>query len=594
MKNIKASLFFITMLIAFSSDPVVAANIKERHVPTSVAVPADSNMTHQEIVSHLLIGEMSLQRDMPETTLDNFLKVAKATKDPEVAQLATEIAIQLQDSQKALTASEIWANAAPEDIQAQLVAVTLFINADPTKAQNFLQNAFNTQNPDLDQHLLVIVNKLSEQGQKNLSDIINKIADSNATNAYAQLAAAQLAAIQLNITEANKRLNAALKIKPDLTNGIELNAKLIRHEKNDDKPALAYLEQQVNKYPKNSDLRMFYVTALTDNNMTAKAIPQLQTLSKDKVYGGDALIMLGEIYIIENKVTQAEATIKQALKFENSADKASYYLGQMAEYNNKNTDAIGWYENVSELSEYHIPAYLRAAYLYSSTGDYTKAMSTLQNSSPNTFSDQKQILLTEIDVLIDAKNYDEALNNANEALAVLNDDVDFLYARSVTYGLMHKDVEAEKDLRAILELDSNNANALNALGFTLANQPAKIAEAKLLLEKAISLNPDNPAFMDSMGWLLFKMGKNQEAIQMLTDAYKLSGDNEIAAHLGEVLWNQGNKDAAKDVWKKALLSSAINQEAINNTLTRLNVTLTDVKKPALTKTTPVKAKAASN
>lgn len=588
MKNIKASICLIAMLITISCDPIAAANIKTRS-----QAAANSTMSHKEILTHLLMADMALQRDMPDVALSNYMQVAKDTNDPEVAQLATEIAVQLQSAPDALAAADIWANSAPQDIQAQLVAVTLFVNSDPAKTQKYLQAAFDTKQPDIDQHLLVIINKLGEKGQTNLTNAVNTLADARPQDANAQLAAAQIAAVQLQIPEANKRLESALKLQPDLTNGIELRAKLIRHEKNDDKPALDYLAQQVNKFPKNSDLRMFYAIALTDNNATAKAIPQLEVLSKDPVYGGDALLMLGETYIVANQFNKAEEVIKKAIKFEASADKASYYLGQMSEYNNKNTDAIGWYENVSEISEYHIPAYLRAAYLYSVDGNYDKALNTLQNSSPLTFSDQKQILLTEIDVLIDAQQYDQALTNSNDALSILTDDVDFLYARSVVYGLMQQPVEAEKDLRSILAIEPNNANALNALGFTLANQPARINEAKPLLEKAISLNPDNPAFMDSMGWLLFKLGKTEESIQMLTNAYKLSGDNEIAAHLGEVLWASGQKDAAKAIWSKALSASKVNQQAIQDTLSRLNIPVSELKPHTATKNKAA-TKAASN
>lgn len=143
------------------------------------------------------------------------------------------------------------------------------------------------------------------------------------------------------------------------------------------------------------------------------------------------------------------------------------------------------------------------------------------------------------------------------------------------YGLMNKPSEAEKDLRAILTLDPNNANALNALGFTLANQPSRVKEALPFLQKALTLNPDNPAFLDSMGWLMYKMGRTQEAINMLDKAYKISGDNEIAAHLGEVLWSAGNKDAAREVWSKGL-ASAQDPKAIQDTITRLKVPTNDL------------------
>jgi tetratricopeptide (TPR) repeat protein len=577
MKNIKASIFIAATLIATCCHAASAADPK-------------ANLSHQDILTRLLTAELALQRDMPDVALNNYMTVAKYTQDPEVAQLATELAIQLQNADMAISAAEIWAHAAKDDLQPQLVALTLLASSDLNKTTKYLTAAFNTKAPDIDQSLLLIISKISSVGQKNLTTAMNTVADQQKTNPYAQLAAAQLAAAQLDIGPATKRVTQALNLKPDMTSAIELKAKLIRHEHNDDKPALVYLEKTVGTYPKDNELRMFYVTALMDNDMTDKAIPQLQKMNDDKSYGGQARIKLGEIYILKSNYAQAEATFTKALKYDDSADKANYYLGQLAEYNNNNPKAIAAYENVSDQSEYHVQAYLRAANLYSAAGDYDKALDTLQNSSPATFLDQKQILLTEVDVLIESNNYDQALDNCNTVISVLPDDVDFLYARSIVYSLMKNTAAAEKDLRAILVTEPNNANALNALGFTLSNQPNRISEALPLLQKAMSLNPDNPAFMDSMGWLLFRMGKYQDSIDMLGKAYKLSGDNEIAAHYGEVLWANGNKDAAKSVWSKALATSSIHQQAIHDTLVRLNVPLADLQ-PAATKQKTSKVKA---
>jgi tetratricopeptide (TPR) repeat protein len=543
--------------------------------PTTANADTSTTLSHQEILTHLLQADLAAQRNMPEVALDNYLMVAKSTNDPQVAQLATEMAIQTQSPQKALDAAEIWANAQPTDLEAQLVAATLFITSNPDKATTFLNNAFAINNPDIDQHLLLIMNQLSPLGQKNLVAAVYKIAAQRSKDPYAQLSAAQLAASEMEIDKAEKQVKLALNLKPDLTSAIELNAKIIRYRANDDKPALAYLGQQVNKFPKNSELRLFYITALLDNDQTDKALPNLNVLTKDKDLGGEAYLTLGEIYIGQDKLNTAEDNIKKALNFPLSADKAKFYLAQIAEYKKDNVQAIKYYEDISEDSEFHVQGFLRAAYLYATAGNYDDALDIIQNASPTSFDDQKQVLLAEIDILVDADQLDKALDNCNKVLAIIPEDPDFLYARSVVYSMLHKPVESEHDLRAILKIDPNNANALNALGFTLANQPNRVHEAMPFIQKALSLNPENPAFMDSMGWLLYKLGRSQEAITMLDKAYKMSGDNDIAAHLGEVLWSSGNKDAAKAIWGKALLS-AQDPTSIKDTLNRLKVPMSDV------------------
>jgi tetratricopeptide (TPR) repeat protein len=554
--------------------------------PAPAAAPAQTTkLSHKEILTHMLIADMAMQREQPDVALENYLIVAQYTQDPEVAQLATELAIQTQEADKAKTAAEIWANAQPTDLQAQLIATALFITTNPDKSLKFLNHAFAIGNTEIDQNILAILNQLPPEQQNTLANLVYKIATERQADAYAQLAAAQVAAALMSIEQADKYTKLALKLNAGLTSAIELNAKLIRHTTNDDKPALAYLQQQVNKSPNNSELRLFYVSALLDSEDYKQAIPNLSALTKDKKYGGEAYIMLGEIYVEQDKLKDAEANIKQALAFPDSADKAKFYLGQMAEYNKDNTAAIKWYEDVNEDSEYQTQAYLRAAYLYALTGNYDDALNILQNASPESLEDQKQVLLTEIDILTETNNLEKALEQTNRVLAVIPDDADFLYERSVIYGLQDKPKDAEKDLRLILKDDPNNTNALNALGFTLANQPARVKEAMPILEKAMGLNPDNPAIMDSMGWLLFKMGRLQDSINMLNKAYSLSGDNEIAAHLGEVLWTAGKKDDAKTIWNKALHSSQ-DPKTIHATLDRLKVPLAELDQTPAVKATP--------
>ncbi len=590
MIKIKASTYIatITIIISCSAAWALATSKSNDGNEVSIASNVSDNpnskqanskpLTEQEILTHLLMAEMAEQRNMLDVALDNYFLVAKQTKDPQVAQLATQLAVELEKPNKALEAANIWATSAPEDIQAQLVALSLYVNVDVDKTGLFLERAFAIKQPDLDQHLLMIFEKLPPNAQNNLTAAMYKVADKSPQDPTIQLAAAQISAVQLDIESATKRVNAALKLQPDLTGAIELNAKLIRYGAKDDNSALNYLSKQVTKFPKNSSLKMFYVSALIDNNEFGKATPILESLSKDAQFGGDALITLGEIYISKNNYPLATATIKRALPFPGSVDKARFYLGQLSELNNKNADAIQWYEQIDESSEFQTSAFLRAAYLYSLSGEYSQALSTLQNANPETFDDQKQVLLTEIDILIDANQLDQALDNSNRLIGILPDDIDFLYARSVVLGLLNKNAESERDLRLIISIDPNNANALNALGFTLANQPNRVNEAMPFLEKALALNPDNPAFMDSMGWLLYKLGRNQEAIAMLEKAYKLSGDPEIAAHLGEVLWANGNREAAKSIWKKGL-ASANDNKLIQQTMDRLKVPVAELTTP---------------
>lgn len=542
---------------------------------TNAAIQEETNtseMSHAEILTHMMTAEMAMQRNVPEEALKEYMLVIKHTDDPEIARITTELAIELQDFPNATIAAEVWANLDTQDLQAQLVAVTLLVGTAPSKSIEFLNRCFEIGNNDVDEHLLAILNKLSPASRNHLTESVFRVAENRKQDPYAQLAAAQLAANQLQIERAEAKLVEVFAIKKDITNAIELQAKLIRHKKDSDQPALEYLDQQVANYPRNSELRMFYVSALTDNNQAEKAIPHLESLSKDPEFGGEALLLIAENFISESKYELAEQAITKALKFPESEDKARYYLAQIAEYNGDTQKAITWYESISETSMYNVSAYLRAAFLYSLEQNYSQALAIIHKSSPSTFIEQKQILLTEIDLYIESGQVEQALSLANQTLEVIPEDVDFLYARSIIFSLNDNYRGAETDLRMILQLEPNHANALNALGYSLLNQPSRLEEAMPYLQKAMDIMPNNPAFMDSMGWLLYKQGKFEESIKLLREAYKLSQDAEIAAHFGEVLWKSGNQEEAKSVWLRAT-ESFPEDEALLETLKKFNVPL---------------------
>lgn len=138
----------------------------------------------------------------------------------------------------------------------------------------------------------------------------------------------------------------------------------------------------------------------------------------------------------------------------------------------------------------------------------------------------------------------------------------------------------EADLRAILSRDPNNATALNALGYTLADQTDRVDEAYALISRALALDPEEPAILDSMGWVLFRKGEMEKSISYLTQAYAAFPDAEVAAHLGEVLWANGDTDKARQIWQGALFK-APNHPVLRATLERLGVTDLSTLPPSL-------------
>ena len=163
-----------------------------------------------------------------------------------------------------------------------------------------------------------------------------------------------------------------------------------------------------------------------------------------------------------------------------------------------------------------------------------------------------QLVMIEAQLLSDRGLEQEVLAFLDEVLVDQPENIDLLYFRAMTGERFDRLDVLEYDLRRILEIDPENADALNALGYTLTDRTDRHEEALLLIEEALALKPDEPAFIDSMGWVQYRLKNYEVAIEYLRRALSLFQNDEVAAHLGEVLWITGEKTEAREVWNKAL------------------------------------------
>jgi len=164
------------------------------------------------------------------------------------------------------------------------------------------------------------------------------------------------------------------------------------------------------------------------------------------------------------------------------------------------------------------------------------------------------------------------------AITVLNvqltdsEDIDLRYMRAMIAANMGDILMAEKDLRLILNSEPEHVDALNALGYTLADANKNLPEAFQMIQRAYNTNPDSSAIVDSMGWVLYRLGNFTEALIYLQQAYDLEPSDEIASHLGEILWSMDKKERAKKIFASAINKSP-NSDAIKKTMEKFNIVL---------------------
>jgi tetratricopeptide (TPR) repeat protein len=423
---------------------------------------SNQNISYYELLNDLLVANIAADREQTTKAMHNYINIARHSSDPRMAQLATDYAIKIQDQAAAIEMSTLWASLAKKDLRVQIIAATLTIDTNPAAAQQYITNAIAIHPDAIDQNLLEIFFILSNTNQIKLQQILYTIAERKPSNAAALLSAAQIAAQLGDIEKSLHLVNASLKITANLSNAIELKARLIRYTSTSDLPALTYLSQMLTQYPSNLQLKLFYAKALIDNDQITKAILHLKELLKIAPDNGEALIVLGKIYLEQNNFKLAKRYFLTAEKISISSNIAKYLLATIAEQENNIPDAINWYSQVND-TQLEVASKLRAAILLSLNNKYTEAIDVLHSANPETIEEQKQLLLSETSILIEAQDLDSAMKIANAILELNPEDLDFLYVRSLINSLNTNWHAAKQDLLTILQIDPEHKAAYDTM-----------------------------------------------------------------------------------------------------------------------------------
>ncbi|MGH8702036.1 MAG: tetratricopeptide repeat protein, partial [Burkholderiales bacterium] len=263
----------------------------------------------------------------------------------------------------------------------------------------------------------------------------------------------------------------------------------------------------------------------------------------------------------------AETQLKRVLELNyKDPDVARFYLGQLNEERKRFDEALKWYSAVAQ-GEQYITAQSRYAGILAKQGRLPEARKHLQEATAGDLQQRVQLTQAEAQLLRDASAYQEAFDVLGQALAKLPNTPDLLYDHAMAAEKLNRLDILEGNLKQLIKLRPDHAHAYNALGYTLADRNQRVAEAYGLIETALKLAPEDPFIQDSMGWVLYRMGRNKEGLDYLQRAFKQRPDPEIAAHLGEVLWALDQRDAAKKIWDEALKEHP-NNEVLQGTLKR--------------------------
>lgn len=545
---------------------------------------AERSMLDAELFYQLLLGELKLRDSDPGAAYSLIHDAARRTQRPELYRRAVEIALQGRAGNAALTAARDWARAYPQDDEPHryVLQILLALNRASELAPT-LSTLLDLTPPARRPEVIGAV-------PQTLARLNDKSAalEVAATALRPWLAQADTAAsawsamgrMQLALDRDPQALAAAqrgLAADPQASAPVQLALALMR------RPAglgEALVQQHLNG-PANADsaaLHLDYVRALIDLQRLADAQREITRLSERSPQMPEPWLLLGSMQLQARQLDQAQASLERYLALSRASGggqartataQAFLMLSQVAEARGDWAAANSWLDRIED-GEALVTAQIRRATLLGRQGRLDDALATLASLPERTDAERRRKGLAEAQLWRDLQRHPEALAAYGRLVERFPDDPDLAYEQAMAAERAGQLAEMERLLRQLMQRHPDYHHAYNALGYALADRNERLPEAKGLIQKALQAAPNDAYILDSLGWVEYRLGNLDEARRILQDAYRRQPDAEIAAHLGEVLWQLQQRQAAMDIWREGLLLNPDNQTLVQ-TLRRFQV-----------------------
>lgn len=503
-----------------------------------------------QLLYHMLVAEMARHRGDADQALAAYLEAMQLTRDPRPAEQAAQLAIIRGRLDDALAALQRWDALEDDNAEVDRLLGLLHLRAgEPDRAYHHLSRYLGTLGGEVRQAFGGLGELLGREARPDdVLQVLGQLAEEYAGHASAQVALAR-AAMQLGRLEtALEAARRAAELDPDWTapRMLEVHALV-----NLDRPeaALDVVEQLLAEDAEDRSLRMLHARLLVNMGHRERALEEFEVLMAQRPDDLEVAHAAALLATDLRRWDQARRYWQFIAKRGYQRAEAFYRLGRIADEEGDHQEARSWYERVP--GEYWTDAQLALARMEMAQGQEDAARERLAAVREQRPAERNRAWIQEAHLLTDQGRAAEAVALLDEALEAEPGDHDLLYARALARVQEDDLAGAEADLRAILDDEPEDAHALNALGYTLADAGERLEEARDMIARALAQKPDHPAILDSKGWVLYRLGKPEQALDYLERAWAREPDPEIGAHLGEVLWALGRRDEARAVWEAA-------------------------------------------
>lgn len=536
--------------------------------PKPEADAAASRPFPADTLYSLLVAETAANRGQLDIALANYYQQAYKTRDIGVVRRATLLAEYLRAPQAALDLAQLWESIEPENpepvyLAGQYLVAFERLDLAMQKSKRLLA---------LDAQTLFVAIAVSPAAsvpatQTTLLTEYGALLQQYPDNTDLLLGHAALLELQSNYSEALANVERALKNDNQDLRARLFEVDVLQKSGRPDK-AIKRMADIVEDDPDNNRLRMQYAHMLAEQDLE-KAREQFEYMAQRNSLEPDLLLARALVNYRLHDLVQAKDLFEQLLFLKQYTNTAQYYLGEIALANQAPEKALEHYRRVEGNTEY-LPAVARAFNLMMQQNRRLEGQQWLAEQR-RTHSDQSaRLYLIEANILLKHNDIIRSMAALDEAVKKYPQQPELYYARSLVHEKQGNIKAAEADLRFVLEKQPANVDALNALGYMLADSNQQLDESHRLLTRALALRPDDAAILDSMGWALYRMGRQEEAILRLKKSFALDPNDEVAAHLGEVLWSVGKHSEADAIWQQGLQLKP-GSELITTTRKRLQI-----------------------
>lgn len=561
----------LLMLAGCAGQPVQAPETQQ---PAEVVLPFENKLQpaselDEDIVFHYLLADLAAQRGQLKLALSHYQLAALLASDATAARRATQIALFLKDWPAAAEAAGRWVEISPNSSEARTVSGILLLrtSAEVEALEQFAAAIAIADARGKDGYLTIAMTLSKESTLENRQQVMQKIVSSAPDNAKAWYASAFLLSADKAFDEGYAAIERALELDPDFVNAKLLKVRmLIEQQRIAD--AVTYLGEVLEQHPQSNDLRMIYARLLVSQD-NALAYDEFEKIARDEPDNMEVVSILAVLAVQLERYGDARDWLHLQIADGNAEQRgeAAYRLGQIEELEGNLQLASEFYLQV-EAGDHLSDARLAYARVQAELGNLDNARAILKSMRLSHPDQSVEFYLVEADIIADVLPVEAVFELYDTALRASPDNMDLLYARGVFAANQAMVDKAEADLRRVIEDDPGHADALNALGYTLTDLTDRHQEALKLIGRAYRLKPDSAAIIDSMGWVNYRLGNLPQAREYLQRALDLQNDDEIAAHLGEVLWMLGEQDAAEQIWERAI-SDFPDSEKLKETIERV-------------------------